>query len=384
MADRPPSEPKPSARSLTVAEVARRLSVSQATVYRQVRRGLLPHFRFGGSLRVEESELEAFIARQQGGGGREASTPARPPASGRARAQAWLEIVRPFSWTASIVPVALGGVLAWRDDGFDGGLFALVLGAALALQTGTNIINEVFDVRNEVDTIDSPRASKVLVEGRLTAAEAYRGALVFLGVAVVIGGYLIALRGPGMFAIGFAGLLGGYFYTAPPVQYKYRALGVPLVFVLMGPLMAFGAYYAISGQVAREPWLIAIPAGLLVAAILHANDVRDVADDRQAGFQTLSTILGQQRGALFYIGLVVGAYAAVVVLAGTGVLAWWALLTLVTLPGSIACIRAIMAGTGLAEGASAGISRIDVMTAQTHLTFGLLLSLAVILEETAL
>ena len=33
----------------------------------------------------------------------------------------------------------------------------------------------------------------------------------------------------------------GWGYTAPPLQYKYRALGLPLVFLLMGPLMVVGA-----------------------------------------------------------------------------------------------------------------------------------------------
>ena len=378
-----------STQSLSVAEVARRLSVSQATVYRHVKDGLLPHFRFGGSLRVQESDLQAFIVDQ-----RSRSTPARATVDAAAyeaapaarlehgRLQAWFEIVRPFSWTASLVPVALGAALAWRDDGFDAGLFALVVVAAVALQAGTNVINEVFDVRNEVDTVDSPRASKVLVQGRLTASEAYRAALLLLGIAVAIGGYLIALRGPAMLAIGLAGLVGGYGYTAPPLQYKYRALGVPLVFVLMGPLMAFGAYYAISGDVTTDAWLIAIPAGFMVAAILHANDVRDVEDDRRAGFRTLSTMLGQQRGAIFYISLVLGGYASVVVLAATGIFSWWALLTLVTLPAAIVAIQAMVSGTGLAAGSSpAGMAKIDLMTAQTHVTFGLLLSLSIVLEE---
>jgi 1,4-dihydroxy-2-naphthoate octaprenyltransferase len=347
-----------------------------------VRQGLLPHFRFGGSLRVQESDLEAFIDQQRASNGQAPTLSEQPPTASD-RAKAWLEIVRPFAWTASLVPVALGATLAWRDDAFDGALFALVLGAALTLQAGTNVINEVFDVRNEVDTADSPRASKVLLQGRMEASEAYRGALVLLGITAVIGGYLIAVRGPAMLAIGSAGLLGGYFYTAPPLHYKYRALGVPLVFVLMGPLMVFGAYYAISGHVTVDPWLIAIPAGLLVAAILHANDVRDVDDDRNAGFRTLSTIIGQERGAIFYIGLVLGAYAVVVILAGTGTLPWWALLTLITLPGSVAAIRAITAGAGLRGevDAAAGINRIDLMSAQTHMTFGLLLTLALVLEE---
>ncbi len=111
------------------------------------------------------------------------------------RARAWLEIMRPFSLTASLVPVLVGGALAWRDGRFGVGLFLLVLLASVLLQAGTNTINELYDVRNGVDRPESPRASKVVVQGRLSQDRVYRGSLVIFGIVIAIGAYFVYLRG---------------------------------------------------------------------------------------------------------------------------------------------------------------------------------------------
>ncbi len=83
------------------------------------------------------------------------------------------EIVRPFAYTASIIPVAAGGALAWADGRFDLGAFLLALVGGVALHSGTNIINEIFDVRQGIDTITSPRASHAILKGRVTERGAY-------------------------------------------------------------------------------------------------------------------------------------------------------------------------------------------------------------------
>ena len=165
----------------------------------------------------------------------------------RRRAGAIYEILRPFAFTASVIPVLAGAALAWVNELWNWPPFvASVLGAVL-LHAGTNVVNEIYDVRKGIDTITSPRASHAIVKGRISE----RAALAFAGsafaLAVVVGAYLAWLRGPAIVVLGVLGLVGGYGYTAPPLQYKYHALGVPLVFLLMGPLMVEGAYYAVTG-----------------------------------------------------------------------------------------------------------------------------------------
>ena len=151
-----------------------------------------------------------------------------------------VEITRPFALTASIVPVCAAGALALLDGLMDWGLFALALVAAVLLQVGTNVINEVYDVRKGIDSITSPRASQALVTGRVTEKDAFRLAYAAFAGCGLLGLVLVAVRGWPLLLIGVFGLVMGWGYTAPPLQYKYRALGLPLVFLLMGPLMVVG------------------------------------------------------------------------------------------------------------------------------------------------
>lgn len=50
---------------LTLKDVMTRLKVSRATIYRLIERGELHPFKIGHSLRFEEQDLAAFIARQK-------------------------------------------------------------------------------------------------------------------------------------------------------------------------------------------------------------------------------------------------------------------------------------------------------------------------------
>ena len=84
-----------------------------------------------------------------------------------------------------------------------------------------------------------------------------------------------------MLALGLASVAAGYFYTASPFSLAYRGLGEVVVFVFMGPVIVVGAYYVQTEAWAWEPFVASLPIGLLVAAILHANNVRDIENDRQ-------------------------------------------------------------------------------------------------------
>jgi hypothetical protein len=111
-------------------------------------------------------------------------------ASLRDRIGAYWEIARPFSFTASTVPVAVGGALAAVEGRFDWTLFLVSLVAGVLLHIGTNVTNEIYDVRKGVDTIVSPRASHAIVKGRISDREAYVVAVAAFALAFALGLYL--------------------------------------------------------------------------------------------------------------------------------------------------------------------------------------------------
>jgi 1,4-dihydroxy-2-naphthoate octaprenyltransferase len=294
----------------------------------------------------------------------------------RDTAGALWEIARPFSFTASTVPVAAGGALAALTGAFDPWLFLAALVGGVALHVGTNVTNEIYDVRKGVDTIVSPRASHAIVKGRITDRAAYRFAIAAFAVAVLAGIVLIQARGWPIVALGLIGLIGGYTYTAPPFQYKYGPIGLPLVFLLMGPLMVIGSFYAVSGRFDPAAIAASIPVGLLVTAILHGNEWRDISEDARAGAVTFSVRAGRNAAHWLYIGLVVGAYVALSAGVVLNLLPTWTLLAMLSLPLLVRQIRSSELG---ATGQQRAIAMIDLETAQLHAAFGYLLVVGLVI-----
>lgn len=287
------------------------------------------------------------------------------------RFSAYTEIARPFSFTASVTPVAAGGAVAALHGRFDAPLFLAALLGSVTLHIGTNVINEIFDVRKGVDSITSPRASHALVKGRLTEREAFAFAFFAFGVATLVGVGLVGARGWPIVGLGLLGLIGGYTYTAPPFEYKFHALGLPLVFLLMGPLMVGGSYYAITGTLVPEVFWVSLPVGLLVAAILHGNEWRDITEDaRVIGTATFASRFGRRVSYWTYVALVVGAYMALALGVVVGVVPAYAVLAVLSLPFLVRVIRASELGS---QGQQRAIAMIDIQTAQLHAAFGALL-----------
>jgi 1,4-dihydroxy-2-naphthoate polyprenyltransferase len=287
------------------------------------------------------------------------------------------EILRPFAYTASVVPVVAGGALAAVDQQFTWLPFLAALVGGVLLHSGTNVVNEIYDVRKGIDTIASPRASHAIVKGRLTERSAFVVAFVAFILAVVVGVYLIALRGPAIVGLGVLGVLGGYFYTAPPFAYKYRALGVPLVFLLMGPLMVEGSYFAVTGAWSVQALVVSIPIGLLVTAILDGNEWRDIGEDTRAGIRTLSGNIGKEYAHYLYVALVLGAYMALGLAVAARLLPPATLIAILSLPFLAQVIRSAELG---ATGQTRAIAMIDLQTARLHMTFGALLVAGILLS----
>lgn len=293
------------------------------------------------------------------------------------RLAAAYEIVRPFAYTVTVIPTLSGGALAAVDGRFSWAPFIAAVAAAMLVQSGTNVVNEVFDVRKGIDTITSPRASHAVLKGRFTEAGAYRFALLLFATGIALGLYLVYLRGPLLLGLGVIGVLGGYGYTAPPFEYKYKALGVPIIFTMMGPLTVIGSYVAVSGAWNPNALVLSLPIGFLVAAIVHGNDWRDISDDTRAGIQTISSLMGRYWARYAYLGLLLCAYASLGVAIAVRALPATTVLALFSLPFLAQVIGSAELG---AQGQARAIAKIDLETAHLHLAFGSLLVAGLLLS----
>lgn len=251
-------------------------------------------------------------------------------------ARIWWRAVRPKSFPATTTPVAAGVALAAVHGVFNPFWAVLTLLAAVFLQAGTNLVNDYFDYRNEVDSSASLSPSGVIQQGILSASAVLRGGIVCFVLGAVIGVALALHGGPAIWALGVLGVLIGFFYTAGPFPFAYIGLGEVVVFIAMGPAMVLGAYIVQTQWYSWEALAVGIPVGLLVAAILHANNLRDIETDRAQGKMTLAARFGRTFARREYVVLLAGAYLGLLLPAALNL--WLlpaALPPLLTLPAAI-------------------------------------------------
>jgi 1,4-dihydroxy-2-naphthoate octaprenyltransferase len=113
---------------------------------------------------------------------------------------------------------------------------------------------------------------------------------------------IIREAGQVVFWIALFSAAAAFLYTAGPFPLAYWALGEVTVFLAMGIGMVCGAFYVLTGGLTSSAVLLAIAMGLLAAAFLHANNVRDMESDRAMNKRTLANLLGR-RAAAVEVGL---------------------------------------------------------------------------------
>jgi 1,4-dihydroxy-2-naphthoate polyprenyltransferase len=288
----------------------------------------------------------------------------------------WVAGARPRTLPAAVVPVVVGSAVGYVANGsnflhvtqvkvhfasgstsvssstfvagfhhsfaFVNAFLALVV--ALGLQIGTNYVNDYAD---GVRGTDEVRVGPVrLVAGKLASVRQVKiAALSAFGVSA-LAGLVLAIRVSYWFIpIGLACGLAGWAYTGGKHPYGYLGLGEVLVFVFFGLVATAGSAYvqhpaATHLYIFGFPWAFAlwagVPVGLLAAALLQANNLRDVQTDKESGKKTLAVRLGRVPAGYLYVGTLVAAGAAICVLQHYR---GWALLALAALPLAIVPAR---------------------------------------------
>jgi len=283
-------------------------------------------------------------------------------------ARTWLVAVRPVSFTASIIPVLVGTAIAAQDE-FHPLLFLLALAGSVAIHAGTNLVNDYFDHIKGTDNEESLGQSGVIQRGALSASAVLAGGICAFGAGAVIGLAIAAMTGWPVLALGVASVAAGYFYTASPFSLAYRGLGEVVVFIFMGPVIVLGAYYVQVQSWGWAPFVASLPIGLLVAAILHANNVRDIENDRRNGKWTLAALAGRPLADYEFVALVLAGYAVVVLMTVAGAAPWPVLITLLSAPLAVKLVR-----LEASQRSVRGLNAVLAQTAGLHMLFGALLA----------
>lgn len=211
-------------------------------------------------------------------------------------------------------------------------LIFIITIAGLASQAGANLVNDYFEGSFKYA---DPSQRRMRFLGRDRSAFdvfVFISGIGALGLAGLVGLYLIYITDYRMLVIGLVGLIGSYAYTGEPFVYKTKGLGVPLSFILMGPLMLLGAYFPFSQSIDLYPVIMGLPMSLFVPALMISNEMRDFKRDKRLSMGTLSIRLGSRKSLVLYDTLVFGAFVLLSLYVFKGIYPVSALLAFVTLP----------------------------------------------------
>ncbi len=308
---------------------------------------------------------------------RAATSTRRAPAPSGAptpRWRVWLLAARPATLPAAAAPVLVGGAAGARDADFRPGVFAATLVAALLIQIGTNLANDVADYERGADGASRLGPPRVTQAGLASPAQVRLAALATLAAAAALGLYLATVGGWPILLIGALALVSAVTYTGGPWPFGYHGLGDLFVFVFFGVVAVTGTYYLQTDRVSGLAFAASVPVAMTVTAILVANNLRDIPTDRAAGKRTLAVIMGAPLTRAWYAVLTLGAFAAVGAAVALGPLPRWCLVALATAPLAVALVRAVASG---AEGQA--LNEVLKRTARLHLALGVALAVGLLL-----
>lgn len=297
----------------------------------------------------------------------------------RGRAALALQATRPLYIPTSVIPGLAGLAVAINAPDTSWWLAPAAIGALLLVHAGTNVINDVEDFARGVDTEDKLDNSRVFNTGLMSLADGRRLAVALFLSGLALGIAIALIQGPAALVLGIVGVAAGYSYSAGPRPLKYAGLGDATIIPVMGPLLTQGVYTAVTGDVfqAAAFWVGFAP-GLLIAAVLSANNLSDIVDDRAAGVRTLAVRLGFVHARTVFLALLALPYCTVVGVWIAGLFGWPVLAPLLSLP--VAVQRARQARQAAGDG-DAGLLSLAPGTAQLHLVFCTLLVVGIVADR---
>ena len=283
---------------------------------------------------------------------------------------------RPHSYPASIAPVLFGATYALGYEiKFSILKFILFLLACLLIQAATNLFNEYYDYKHGLDKIDSEGISGSIVKGNLSPREVMVGALVLYALAFILGLILTFMTSLYVLLVGLVCMLAGYFYTGGKYPIAYSPFGEIVSGFFMGTIIISLSFYFQTGYINADIIVVSLPLFIMIGAILLANNIRDLDNDKESGRRTYAILVGRNNAIKTLASSFVVVYLLNIVFAVIKYVSWHNLLVFVTIPLAIKIIKGFSANNHKTT-----MAPYMVLTAKLTIFVGFIMSLANILK----
>ncbi|HYX38853.1 MAG TPA: 1,4-dihydroxy-2-naphthoate octaprenyltransferase [Oligoflexus sp.] len=216
--------------------------------------------------------------------------------------RALIQAIRPPTLLAGLGPVLIGISLGVHQRDVmkisEGAVVFPALAALLLvvfLQAAANLVNDAKDAEKGVDKGERLGPIRVVQSGLLTIPQVR---LAYWTMFALAAGLVVALfamnPAPVIPLVALACGLAAYLYTAGPFPLAYYALGEILACIFFGPIAVMGTVYLLTGYILWETAFWGLGSGLIAAAIMAVNNLRDRKGDKDAGKHTLATLSSEQ------------------------------------------------------------------------------------------
>ena len=205
----------------------------------------------------------------------------------------YLMLTRPHTLTASFVPVFVGtaSVLLFADIRW--GMFFLMLIATILIQSATNMFNEYYDLKRGLDSHESVGIAGAIVRNGMSPRLVLTIALIFYGIAAVIGIIITINSSWWILVIGAVSMAVGYLYTGGPVPISWTPFGEIFAGFFMGTVIIMITFFIHTGTLHVFPLLMSIPPAITIGLLNMANNIRDRKKDKESGRKTYVILVGK-------------------------------------------------------------------------------------------
>lgn len=306
----------------------------------------------------------------------------------KAKARTWKEAIRPLSLTASLIPLLLGGAVAFSIlHTINLSLFLLTLLGGVMIQAGTNMINDWKDAERDNENVEGIRpftgGSRMIQLGLISRSDMGFFGILISAVAALIGIYLVFVSGWGLIPLILYGLMAGMFYTGAKGKFSFinmaPGLAEFLIATTYGVLMTAGAFYVQTGYFSLQIFLLSLPVAIFITNVLLVNQFQDADADQKTGKNTLVVRIGKKRSKNILIGFFIAAYAIIALLPVLGFAPYALYFAFLSIPFAVQAIRYTQRNYNKA---AVDLISGNAHTAIAHLFAGLLLVFAFILSGT--
>lgn len=287
----------------------------------------------------------------------------------------WVEAARPKTLAAAIVPVMVGASLALQDDALILTNTIIALICAILIQIGTNFANDYFDFVKGSDTDERIGFRRATADGLVTEKQMLNATIFTMGLAFVLGLYLVWAAGWVILALGMLSLIFGILYTGGPFPLGYNGLGDLFVFIFFGFVAVMTTYYINAMEWSMDAFWASVAVGGLCVNILVVNNLRDVEQDKVSGKKTLGVLFGETTLKVEYLLMVLLAFAIPPHFLFQLNFNYWILLPFLSLPLAIYFVYVIWT-----EADKSKLNPMLERTAQFMILYGVLFSAGIILN----